>query len=43
VLSTPLTMNTRNGMNVTVSTGGTPPTFKRLDEAGPAHTKLFFL
>jgi hypothetical protein len=32
VLSTPLSMNTLNGMHVTVSTGGTPPTFKRLDE-----------
>ena len=32
VLSTPFTMNTLNGMHVTVSTGGTPPTFKRLDE-----------
>jgi formylglycine-generating enzyme len=32
VLSTPLTMDTRNGMPITVNTGGTPPTFKRLSE-----------
>lgn len=31
-LSAPLTMDTQNGMHVTVNTGGTPPTFKRVDE-----------